>query len=97
MPDKDGLTVGDTHGADRAIDRPFCLSPRQCQCLVLAGRGRRCREIAGALGISPATVRNHLYFARRRIRATNTAHAVALAIQRDLISMDMEIRDDLST
>lgn len=78
--------------ADRAIDRPFCLSKRQRECLSLAGRGRREREIAGALGISRATVRNHLVVARRRLQARNTAHAVAIALRAQLISVDMEER-----
>jgi len=88
MPDEDGLTVRKSDGADRAIDRPLFLSRRQRQCLTLAGQGRRDREIADALGISLATVRNHLVGARRRLKARNTAQAVAVAIQRQLICVE---------
>jgi LuxR family transcriptional regulator len=95
MPDEDGLTVRRSDGADRAIDRPLFLSRRQRQCLTLAGQGDRDREIAGALGISLATVRNHLVAARRRLKARNTAQAVAMAVQQNLISVDISNQEDL--
>ena len=76
-------------GADRTIDRPFFLSRRQRQCLTLAGQGRFDREIGETLGISLATVRNHLVAARRRLKARNTAQAVAVAVQQRLISVDI--------
>lgn len=93
MQDDSGLTVPNMDGADRAIDRPFLLSRRQRQCLTLAGQGERDREIAETLGISLATVRNHLIAARRRLKARNTAQAVAVAVQQKLISVDMERSD----
>ncbi|MBC7364615.1 MAG: helix-turn-helix transcriptional regulator [Candidatus Aminicenantes bacterium] len=45
------------------------LSARERACLVLwANEGFTAREIAGVLGLSPGTVRVHLFQARRKLK-----------------------------
>lgn len=66
------------------------LSPRQQQALTGAARGLLDREIAGELGLAPQTVRHVLQAARRKLKARNTAHAVAIALTHNLISLEDE-------
>jgi DNA-binding CsgD family transcriptional regulator len=46
----------------------------------MAAQGCSERETAAALNLAPATVRNHLQRARRRLDARNTTEAVARAM-----------------
>lgn len=62
------------------------LTKQQERALVLASHGFRRKQTAQAMGIGEETVRNHLARARFRLKATNTTHAVAIAIRRGLIA-----------
>ncbi|NNM71469.1 helix-turn-helix transcriptional regulator [Enterovirga aerilata] len=61
------------------------LTQRERQALTLVARGLDDAGIAAALGISPATAHSHVENAKRRLDARTRAHAVALALSRDLI------------
>lgn len=54
------------------------LTPREEECLVMAGHGYTDLKIAKELDIKPCTVRKHLLHARRKLDANDTTHAVAL-------------------
>jgi DNA-binding NarL/FixJ family response regulator len=58
------------------------LSPRQRQVLALLARGVRARDIGARLGLSEATVRNHIRALLRRLDSHSQLEAVARA--RDL-------------
>lgn len=62
------------------------LTDREVQILQAVRQARRNAEIGAALGISPATVKNHLRKIMGKLGARNRAHAVAEAISRRLIS-----------
>ena len=65
---------------------PFLpLSPRQAEVLKLTANGKSSSEIAAMLDLSEDTVNFHINKARRKLTATNKAHAVAKAIQLGLI------------
>lgn len=55
------------------------LTPREREVLVLLGNGARGREIAHQLGLSPATVRNHIQNILTKLRLHSRLEAVALA------------------
>jgi LuxR family quorum sensing-dependent transcriptional regulator len=57
------------------------LSARERELLTWAAAGKSTWEIAGILGISPATVNSHLANIRRKFGTTNTTQAVALAMR----------------
>lgn len=64
---------------------PVALTPRQSLCLAWASMGKTMDEIADLLGISERAVRFYVKGARDRLGATNTTHAVRLAVEQDLI------------
>jgi LuxR family transcriptional activator of conjugal transfer of Ti plasmids len=61
------------------------LTPRQSLCLAWASMGKTMDEIADLLGISERAVRFYVKGARDRLGATNTTHAVRLAVEQGLI------------
>lgn len=61
------------------------LTPRQSLCLAWASMGKTMDEIADLLGISERAVRFYVKGARDRLGATNTTHAVRLAVEQNLI------------
>ncbi len=61
------------------------LTPRQSLCLAWASMGKTTDEIADLLGISERAVRFYMKGARDRLGATNTTHAVRIAVEKDLI------------
>ena len=65
-------------GSETLMDLPR-LSPREVDVMRLAAQGYSAKRAALKLGISPHSVRIHLTLARRRLKARNTAEAVALA------------------
>lgn len=69
-----------------APDRPS-LAPRETDVLRWAARGRTVRDTAEILMLSERTVRFYLELARSRLNALNTAHAVALALDKGLIDL----------
>lgn len=61
------------------------LTPRQRECLRRIAEGETTQEIAHALGLSRHTVDHYIATACDRLQAKSRAHAVALAISRNLI------------
>jgi DNA-binding CsgD family transcriptional regulator len=58
-----------------------CLTKQQRVVVILAAWGMTNDQIAKELSIARSTVKNHLYDARRRTKAKNTVHLVALAVK----------------
>ncbi|MFL5884442.1 MAG: HDOD domain-containing protein [Thermoleophilaceae bacterium] len=58
------------------------LSERELEVLRWLARGRLYKEIAGELGVSPSTVRNHLHHVYRKLGSRDRAQAVLLASER---------------
>lgn len=84
MPDREEIP-----GRSETSERPFLLSlsPRESQVLRLAASGLTADLMARRLKLSERTVREYLSSARQKMRADNTTHAVAVAIQHGLISI----------
>jgi DNA-binding CsgD family transcriptional regulator len=61
------------------------LSPRQREVLLLLADGMRAREISARLGLSEATVRNHIRGILRRLECHSQLQAVARARGRHLL------------
>ena len=61
------------------------LSPREREVLTLMATGLEMDQIAEELTISRTTVRTHIHNAHRKLGARNRPHAIAIAMQRDLI------------
>lgn len=57
------------------------LSEREEQVVLLLADGFGVGEIAKRLGITPWTVKSHRENARRKLRASTTAHAVAIVVR----------------
>ena len=56
-------------------------SAREVQVLALAAEGQTNQQMARVLFLSEDTVKSHLVNVRRKLRARNRAHAVAIAYQ----------------
>jgi len=69
------------------------LTERERSILAGVARGERSKEIAARLGITAATVAAHLTNIYAKLGADSRASAVAIALQRGLLSMNEE--DDL--
>ena len=71
-------------------------SARECEVLALLAGGRTDGQIADLLELSPATVQTHVRNAKAKLGARTRAQAVAIAIQRELITssprLDREAR-----
>ena len=61
------------------------LSPRQREVLRLLADGMRARDIGAKLGLSEATVRNHIRGVLRRLECHSQLQAVARARERRLL------------
>lgn len=61
------------------------LTPTERKIMELAAEGLLVKQIAVRLGLSPLTVKNHLARVRRRLGATDKAHAVATALRAGLL------------
>ncbi|MDR7468590.1 MAG: LuxR C-terminal-related transcriptional regulator [Armatimonadota bacterium] len=77
------LSSGDPDG--RAAVMPVVLSPRQTTILKLLAYGSSTRSIARTLGISPATVRNHIQQILVALQAHSRLEAVIQALRRGLL------------
>jgi len=53
-------------------------TPREREVFTLFAEGKRCKEVARVLGLSPVTVRTHLKVGMERLGAESVAHAVGL-------------------
>lgn len=69
------------------------LTERELEILALVAMGRASGAIAATLGISAATVDTHVRNCLEKLGARNRAHAIALALQRGLITMTAEEGD----
>jgi len=69
--------------AEQAPD--LVLSPRQRECLLWASRGLSTKQIAERLTLSDAVVHEYLGGAKRKLGCATRSHAVARAVQLDLI------------
>jgi DNA-binding CsgD family transcriptional regulator len=76
---------GLVRGSEPLVELPR-LSPREVDVMQLAAQGYSAKRTALKLGISPHSVRVHLALARRRLKARNTAEAVAIALTRGLLT-----------
>jgi two-component system NarL family response regulator len=66
---------------------PAELSARETQVLKLIARGFSNKRIAGELGVSNSTVKNHIASLMGKLGADDRAHAVTLALDRRLIDL----------
>lgn len=66
--------------------RSSLLSRREREVLTLLAGGNTVQEIAADLNLSPLTVRTHVRNAKDKLRARTTAHAVAIALDEDVLS-----------
>lgn len=74
--------------AGDAVARPSPITPlseQERQILRLFAEGKDAEDVAGALEISPQTVRNHLHHINQKLRTHNRLEAVMNALQRKLI------------
>jgi DNA-binding CsgD family transcriptional regulator len=69
------------------LSRGAPLSARECECLMLAGRGLTTEDIAERLHISSRTVQFHFDSIRAKLAAANRNEALAKAMQRGIISL----------
>lgn len=65
------------------------LTPRELEVLQLAAKGLRDREIGGALGCGEETVKTHFKHVRTKLDVEGRTEAVAVALQRGLIYLDV--------
>jgi DNA-binding CsgD family transcriptional regulator len=80
----DSLT---TEAADHPYDalQPLpCLTPREKEVLLWAGRGKSAWETAQLLGLAEATVKSYIRNACSRLGVKNKTHAVAVALTHGL-------------
>lgn len=70
---------------ERQQDPSPDLTPCEIRCLQAASAGLQTKEIALVYGMSYLTVQDQLKAARRRLRAKNTTHAVAMGLRAGLI------------
>lgn len=66
-------------------DGEIRLTPTERKVMELAAEGLLVKQIAARLELSPLTVKNHLARIRRRLGATDKAHAVATALRAGLL------------
>lgn len=64
------------------------LTSREPQVLRQAARGLNCRESGAETFHSDQTIKSHRDLARRKLRARNITHAVAIALTTGLIHLD---------
>lgn len=62
------------------------LTPRECEVIELLAQGCRGTELAEQLGLSGETVRTHVRNAMRKLEARTRSQAVAIAVERGLVS-----------
>jgi DNA-binding CsgD family transcriptional regulator len=66
------------------------ITKRELEALTLIGMGLDNREVAKRLGVSVNTVRNHIYNIMLKLGANSRAHAIALAVQNVIITIETD-------
>lgn len=64
------------------------LTKRERDCLLLSGLGHSEKEVAQQLEISPNTVRVHIENIKRKLGASNKAHAIVLSLIRGEVTLN---------
>ena len=64
------------------------ITARERQTLLLAANGHTNRSIARAMGLTEDTVKTRMVKVRRKLRAVDRTHAVAIALALGLLSLD---------
>ena len=64
------------------------LSPRETEILTQVARGQSNKRIADSFCLSTHTVKNHIYSIRRKLNASDRAHAVVLAMLNGWLNID---------
>ncbi len=80
---------GNAPFATTLIDRPVAalnLSNRELEVLINVAAGLSDKQVAGRLGISPKTVRNHLGRVFSKLGASNRVEAVMIALKVGLLN-----------
>lgn len=77
------MTEATGHPYD-AMQPLLCLSPREKEVLLWAGRGKSAWETAQLLGLSEATVKSYMRNACGRLGVKNKTHAVAICLTHGL-------------
>lgn len=70
---------------DECSMRRLLLSQHETECLNLLAEGRTLAQAARALGVSPSTVRFHLYSAQEKLGTDSRSHAIARAATAGLL------------
>lgn len=63
------------------------LTKRERDCLLLSGQGHSEKEVAQHLAISPNTVRVHIENVKRKLGASNKAHAIVLSLLKGEVAL----------
>jgi transcriptional regulator EpsA len=64
------------------------ITPRQAEILLLIRDGKTNAEIADLLACSPWTIKNHIQNILRRLKTSNRAHALAVAMRMGILRPD---------
>lgn len=69
---------------------PRSITPRELQCLRHIAQGHSDKDIGAALFLSEFTVKTHVGRLFKRLGARNRAHAVAIAFEVGILTVDGE-------
>ena len=83
-PSSDVPPVEATEHPYGALQPYLCLSPREKEVLLWAGRGKSAWETAQLLGLSESTVKSYIRNACGRLGVKNKTHAVAICLTHGL-------------
>jgi len=70
--------------SDSSPSRPV-LTQREKQCLSYLAKGLRLNDLAAAIGVAPKTAEKQIASAKLKLGAATREHAVAIAIQNNLL------------
>jgi DNA-binding CsgD family transcriptional regulator len=66
-------------------------NPREIDILALFASGLAAKTVAHKLGIQPSTIWVSMRIIRKKLGASNTTHAVAIAIQTGIIKVNLPV------
>jgi LuxR family quorum sensing-dependent transcriptional regulator len=72
-------------GLHKPLDGAIRLTPREIEILTWVAKGKSRWEVGIILGISEETVKAHLENIRQKLGASNTTHAIAIALLHGLL------------